>query len=87
MVNVGPSLSYHDQNYPDYGSRLRTKSKLRILITDPGLRTWDYRSRTADPDYESGLQICITDPDYWFGLQITDPDNGIWIAINLVMIG
>ena len=87
MVNVGPCLSYHDQNYPDYGSRLRTKSKLRILITDPGLRTWYYGSRTTDPDYESGLRIWITDPDYGFGLRITDPDNGIWIAINLVMIG
>ena len=29
MVNNGPSLSYHDQNYPDYGSRLR------IQITNP----------------------------------------------------
>ena len=78
MVNVGPCLSYHDQNYPDYGSRLRIKSKLRILITDPGLRTWDYGSRTTDPDYESGLRIWITNLDYESGLRIriTDLDYG-----------
>ena len=70
LVNVCP-LTYHDQNYPIYKSGLRTKSKLRILITDPDyadprLRIWDYRSRTMDPDYASGLRIRI---------RITDRDN------------
>ena len=86
-MNVGPCypvmtkiIPITDPDYgpnPNYGSR----------ITDPGLRTWYYGSRTMDPDYESGLRIWIMDPDYGFGLRITDPDNGIWIAINLVMIG
>ena len=70
MVNVGPCLSYHDQNYPDHGSRLRTKSKLRILITDPGLRTWYYGIQ----DYGSGLRIWITNLDYESGLLIRITD-------------
>ena len=53
MVNVVPCLSYHDQNYPDYGSRLRDQ----IQITDP-----DYGSGITDlglriQDYGSGLRI------------------------------
>ena len=65
-VNVGPSLTYHDQNYPDYRSGLRTKSRLRI---------WNYGSRITDPDYESGLQIRIAEPDYGTGLWNTDRNN------------
>ena len=75
VVNVGPCLTYYDQNHPDYKSRLRTKSKLRIPImnpdygsgiTDPGLRIW-----IMNQDYESGLWIWITD----YGSRLRNKDR------------
>ena len=49
---------------PDYGPNPNYVSWLWILITESGLRIWDYGSRTTDLDYESELRIWITDPDY-----------------------
>ena len=66
-------------------SGLRTKSKLQILITDPGLQIWDYGSGITDlglriRDYGSGitdqgLRFRITNLYYGSVLRIRITDN------------
>ena len=72
MVNVGSSLTYLDQNYPDY------ESGLRIRITDPVLQIHDYGSGLriwiTDQVYGPGLRIWITNQVYESGLRNTDRD-------------
>ena len=52
MVDVGLSLTHHDQNYPDYSSGLRSKSRLLTRYYGSGITELDYGPglRNTDPD-------------------------------------
>ena len=65
-----------------YRLQIRTKSRLRIQITDP-----DYGSRLrtqiTDLDYGSRLRIQNTDPDYWLRIRIYNQDNLVHYGLKI----
>ena len=70
---LGPYiLNNRDQNYPDQRFGLRTKSRLRIQITDPC--------------YRAELLIRITNKDYGYGLRINLLENLVHDGLKIYHI-